>query len=106
MEKFFGSKSAHLFAQVFPPKIRPLMESPWNGCLPVTKRTLITCFCRLYNDFVCSHQCENNLAPQQANTHPITILNGSPYHHVSFERNSPPGVGFRVTKLERDWYQC
>ena len=26
----FEGKSAHLFAQVSP-KIRPLMESPWNG---------------------------------------------------------------------------
>ena len=27
----FGRKSAHLFAQVFPPKILLLIESSWNG---------------------------------------------------------------------------
>lgn len=27
----FGGKYAHIFAPVFPPNIRPLTESPWNG---------------------------------------------------------------------------
>ena len=43
----FRSKSAHLFAQVFPRKIRLLMESPWNGEAAPHSRT--TCCQRALN---------------------------------------------------------